>query len=224
KSLDYHGTQKRTKIITVLSTRGKEGKTTVAKNIAKELISSGKSVLVLNHSEYMPLQTKSSKSAWMHRLFGYEDPRIDYSHPFLESIDDSLNASEYQLYNVDNSLRSVDNYSDLNFKSSLVNMNDLDYVIIELPNLLESNYPSKLLTKSDLALLVCRSNRLWSKADENVLNTIKEHLGAKLQFIVNGVDLKEVESVLGELPKNRTTFRRRVKNILRFQFYTNQHI
>lgn len=224
KSLESQGEGTRTKIITVLSTRGKEGKTTVTKNIAKELISSGKSVLVLNHSEFVPLKTKSSKSAWMYRLFGYEDPRIDYSHPFLKSIDSSLKVSEYQLYNLDNSYRSIDNYLDLNFNKSCVDIKDLDYVIIELPNLLESNYSSRLLAKSDLALLVCRSNRLWSKADENVLNTLKEPLGSRLRFIINGVGLKEVESVLGELPKYRTTFRRRVKNVLRFQFYTNQHI
>ena len=45
-----------------------------------------------------------------------------------------------------------------------------------------------------------------------------------MQFILNGVELREVESLLGELPKNGSKTRIKVKNILRFQFYNNNTI
>ncbi|GAL71533.1 hypothetical protein [Jejuia pallidilutea] len=53
-----------------------------------------------------------------------------------------------------------------------------------------------------MALLVCRSNRLWTKADHNILDHVKGLVGEKIKFIINGVDIKEVETVLGELPNN----------------------
>jgi hypothetical protein len=65
---------------------------------------------------------------------------------------------------------------------------------------------------------------LWSKADENLLNNIKELVPSKLQFIINGVALDEVESLLGELPKKRSKARSKIKNILRFQFHLKNHI
>ena len=95
---------------------------------------------------------------------------------------------------------------------------------IELPNLLEVTYPADLIANSDLVLLVCRSNRLWSKADDSLLENIKELSEAKLQFIINGVEIKEVETLLGELPKKRSKARKNIKNILRFQFYSKSQI
>jgi succinoglycan biosynthesis transport protein ExoP len=97
-------------------------------------------------------------------------------------------------------------------------------VIMELPNILETNYPADLIGASDMVILVCRSNRLWSKADENLLDNIKELTASKLQFVINGVEIEEVEALLGELPKQRSKARRRIKNILRFQFHLKSHI
>ena len=72
--------------------------------------------------------------------------------------------------------------------------------------------------------MICRSNRLWTKADNNILAGIKQLVGERLQFIINGVELKEVETILGELPKKRSKVRVRIKNMFRFQFYTANQI
>ena len=212
------------KIISVFSTKAMEGKSVITSNIAKKLKASGKSVVVLNHTNSRNLRVSSTKSTWLYRLLGYDNPSIDYSHPFLESIQDKFDNSEYLEYNVTPSFRNINDYKNLDFVKKQDSIIEPDYVIIEFPNVLETNYPSKLISKSDLAILVCRSNRLWSIADENVLKNIKEILGSKLQFIINGVEINEVENVLGELPKKRSNVRRTLKNILRFQFYTKQHI
>ena len=99
-----------------------------------------------------------------------------------------------------------------------------EYVIVELPNLLYNNYPSSMMQESHLSLLVCRANRLWSDADRAILKQVKQHAQDKIAFILNGVEIKEIEAVLGDIPKARSGMRKKIKNILRFQFYTTSHI
>jgi polysaccharide biosynthesis transport protein len=217
-------TANKTKVITIFSTQKNEGKTVIAKNIARKLKHAGKSVLVLNHSHLNKQEISSNQFTLFHRLLGYQDPRIDYNHQFLAQRSDYLNESESMSYEVDEAYFNAKTYNDLTIKGVKVPNQHPDYVIIELPNILDTNYPADLIGASNLPLLVCRSNRLWSKADENLLNNIKEIVSSSLQFIINGVELDEVEALLGELPKQRSNFRKRIKNILRFQFYTKSHI
>ena len=212
------------KIITVFSILENEGKSVIAGNIAKKLKASGNSVFVLNHSNKNKTRIDFYKSTWLYKFFGYEDPRIDYSHPFLAQSEDYLSTSEYLFYTLNQEYKEVRNYRELSFTLTEEKNERLDYIIVELPNLLDFNYPSDLIANSDLALLVCRSNRLWSKADENILNNIKSLVNEKLNFIINGVEIKEVETILGELPKKRSKTRIRLKNMFRFQFYTGNHI
>ncbi|WP_431156711.1 hypothetical protein [Winogradskyella poriferorum] len=212
------------KIITVFSTRNNEGKSVIATNIAIKLKASGHSVMVFNHSDEDKSKTSISRSAWLYKFFGYQDPRIDYGHPFLSPANDNLSTCEYKIYNMDESYKGVKDYQEFMVNFSEDNNGSLDYILIELPNLLEFSYPSELIANSDLALMVCRSNRLWSKADDNILDNLKAIASEKLQFIINGVEIMEVETVLGELPKKRSKTRTRLKNMFSFQFYTNNHI
>jgi len=223
-ALKTQQTSNGTKIITILSTQKNEGKTVIATNIAKKLKYAGKSLVVLNHSDISKPRTSSQQFPLLSLLLGYQDPRIDYDHPFLVNPSDYLDAAEYLKYEVDREFYDSDSYNELTIKGTGIPEKPLDYVIIELPNVLDTNYPADLIVASDLVVLVCRSNRLWSKADENLLNNIKELTPSKLQFIINGVEIDEVESLLGELPKKRSKTRSKIKNILRFQFHLKNHI
>jgi uncharacterized protein involved in exopolysaccharide biosynthesis len=215
---------KNTKIITVLSTRKEEGKTVIIGNMAKKLKDAGKSVLVLNHSNSEKNNTSSTKYTLLHRLLGFKDPRNDYSQPFLNNLTSFLSNDEYLAYDTERSFYKASDFKDLRINNYVTKAQEPDYVLIELPNILDTNYPADLLAKSDLSLLVCRSNRLWSKADDNLLNNIKELTGPNLQFIINGVEIEEVETLLGELPKKRSKARKTIKNLLRFQFYSGRQI
>ena len=99
-----------------------------------------------------------------------------------------------------------------------------DYVIIELPAIIYNNHPAELFTQSDIDILICRANRLWSEADQSALNRLLPLSGSKMNFIVNGVELSEVESLLGELPKKRSKFRKKIKNIFKFQFFSENQL
>ena len=213
-----------TKVLTILSIQKDEGKTVIANNIARKLQKAGKSVLVLNHSNTEKQNINSTKSSLLHKFLGYQDPRNDYSHPFLSNITKDLKGLEFCTYTEDNEFYNAKSYEDLIRNCPEEIKKQPDFVIIELPNILEVNYPEDLIINSDISLLVCRSNRLWSKSDENLLNKIKEFIPSKLQFIINGVELNEVEALLGELAKQRSKARQRIKNILRLQFYSTSKI
>jgi hypothetical protein len=75
-----------------------------------------------------------------------------------------------------------------------------------------------------MSILVCRSNRLWSEADQTVLNGLLPLSGEKMSFIINGVELQEAESMLGELPKKSSRLRKKIKNLFRFQFFSKTQI
>lgn len=216
-------TKESTKVITLFSTGKNEGKTVIATNMARKLKEEGKSVLVLNFCTDKKNLNNQTKMYWLHRFLGYQDPRNDYSLPFLEEPNNYLTASEYQPYTVEKSFSETKNYQDL-ILDDIVKSKEYDYVFVEIPSLLELTFPEELVSNSDLVLLVCRSNRLWSKADDSALNKIKELVNEKLQFIINGVEIKETETLLGELPKQRSEARKNIKNMLKFQFFSNSQI
>jgi polysaccharide biosynthesis transport protein len=189
------------KVINVISTQKSEGKTVVARNIYNKLIKSGKSVLLLNYKDKIQENFKNE----------------DFNKSII-SID--IKDSENHNYQINKNFYNSESYNDL----TTINNNEYDYVIIELPNIIEVNYPIKLVMNSDITILVCRSNRLWTKADNNLLNNIKELLNDKLYFIINGVEANEVETVLGSLGKKPSKLNRFVKNLLRLQFYSESEI
>ncbi|NRB60278.1 MAG: hypothetical protein HRU50_10140 [Winogradskyella sp.] len=215
---------KKPKVITVISTKTNEGKTTICGNIAQQLKAEGYSVAVLSDSFKKKELGKSTKFHWLYRFLGYQDPRNDYEQPFLKHLTDKVEDSELFTYKVDNAFIHVKDYTELNVLDDRKVDKSVDFIIIELPNILDVTYPNKLIENSDLVLLVCRSNRLWSTADQNVFDKVKTLAEDKIQFFINGVEVKEVESLLGELPRQRSSSRRKIKNILQFQFYSKNNI
>lgn len=215
---------KRPKVITLFSTRANEGKTTIVANMVYRLKKSGKKVLVLNHLNLKPNIEDSSQNAWIYKFLGYKNPRVDHSQPFLANISQYLDRKWHRVYKRDFGCQDITHFENLDFDSNNLDFDSLDYVFIELPNILETHYAIELISNSDLGILICRSNRLWSAADENILNNIKKNTEDNLHFIINGIEIEEVETILGELPKKRSNTRRKLKNILRFQFYSHYHI
>jgi hypothetical protein len=81
-------------------------------------------------------------------------------------------------------------------------------------------YPPSLIANADLSTLICRSNRVWSAADQGALEVFSASSAHEINFLLNGVDIAVVETVLGDLPKKRSRFRRMAKNLFRLQFFS----
>ena len=222
--LTAQNSENSTKTILCFSTQKMEGKTVLAGNIAKALKENGKNVLVLNYPSEEQRINKQRKFSIIDRILGSQDPRIDFDNPFLSDVSTYLDPSDHYRYTIDKQFYKAKNYTDILKLNNITLDYTPDYVIIELPAIIYNNHPAELFTQSDIDILICRSNRLWSEADQTALNNLLPLSGDKMNFIVNGVELKEVESLLGDLPKKRSQFRKRIKNMFMFQFFSKNQL
>ena len=152
-------------------------------------------------------------------MFGYSDNRIDFSSPFLQNPEMKLGKSEYSSYQINPHYFSARNYTDLLGETPIVSDHaPYDFILIEIPPILYNSYPSQLVASADLALIVGRSNRVWSAADQKALDLVTKITSQKPVFLLNGVEIEVIESILGDLPKKRSWLRRMAKSVVRFQF------
>jgi polysaccharide biosynthesis transport protein len=235
------GSENKTRTILFFSTLKNEGKTVTAGNIALKLKKQGKKVLVLNYSReslrntevsqlgYPPTnpavsspvsKNKIRRFSFVMQLIGYSDPRVDHDSPFLVEPASVLDAGEHLYYKADAGFFSSLNYNELLQKNQFAISFIPDFVLIEIPPVIYYPYPAGLVASADIALLVCRANRVWSQADMGALDSFMKNTTNAPLFLLNGVELQVIETVLGDLPKKRSRFRRIMKKIVRFQFFT----
>lgn len=232
--LQYFGTQnssKKPKTIIVFSTQKLEGKTVVSGNIAKTLKQDGKKILLLNYEKESSLEgesevrpKKKQKASIISKMLGYPDVRVDLNSPFLANATRHLDKDEHHTYALDHNFYNAKIYTDILDEGHSALQTAPDVVIIEVPAIIYHNYPVELITNADLDILVLRSNRIWSDADEIAIANLKEACASKLHIIVNGVNINETESLLGDLPKTRNKFRKKMKSIFKFQFLSKSQI
>lgn len=233
--------EKPTETLLFFSTLSQEGKSVVIGNLARKLKMQGKKVLVLNFNRESLHQAEISQTGYtdippvslatapvrqqrkfsvVRWILGYPDPRIDIDSQFLKNPEDYLSGEEYKYYTIDERFYSVTDYQEIldqnGYKLSFVP----DYVLIELPPILFYPYPPTLVSNADIPVLICRANRVWTEADQGVLDILMKLTEQKTHFILNGVEPLVVESVLGDLPRKRSWIRRAIKNFFRFQFLT----
>lgn len=219
-----HTSEEKVKTIAVFSTQKKEGKTVLAGNIAKTLKSEGKKVLFLNFSgKQVPLK-QQGKFSFINKILGYSDPRVDINNPFLADVSSYLKPSEFHTIPIDEKFYLAKNYKDIIEQNNIELDFTPDFVIIELPAIIYNNYPAELMSQTDLDILICRANRVWTEADQTALSNLLDTAASKINFIVNGANINEAESILGDLPKKRSNFRKKIKAIFKFQFFNKNQI
>jgi polysaccharide biosynthesis transport protein len=187
--------QKKPLYILFFSTRDAEGKTTMAREISRKLKSFGENVLYLNYVKEQP-----SNNAFLStgELVPPTDDEIQYGirENFVETRD----------------------ISELMQGFEHLDKEGFDYIFAEVPSLINNAYPLELIKNFNMALLVVRANRSWTDADIAALTAFKGVFKQSTQIILNGVELEYLDSVFGDVPKQRSKFRRTLKRILLFQF------
>ncbi len=116
------------------------------------------------------------------------------------------------------------NAEDINSLKNLLNTNNNKHIILEIPSLLMNDYPSEVISNCDIVFLVCRSNREWNKADKKALSKFIETTNKMPELILNGTDIYQLENMLGEIPRNRSKFRKFAKKILTFNFFGSKKL
>ena len=233
------------KILLFFSCLRGEGKSVVIGNLAQKLKNQGKRILVLNYSrESLLLNEKSQigyddsaspskhdetvrkkpRKSMVRLLLGYPDTRVDIDSPFLEKHSSYLGSEEYIVYDVNKQFQSLKSYQGILQQNGKELSNNPDFVLIELPPILSCPYPVSLLSEADIPVMVCRSNRNWTEADQLALDVFAKLTDKEVHFILNGVQLQVIESVLGDLPKKRSRIRRLIKKLFRFHFASRYEI
>jgi succinoglycan biosynthesis transport protein ExoP len=223
--------------ILIFSTSSNEGKTVISQNIADHLKRHGKKVMVMKYSRETiegdfadPDMSNSmilpendanpqNKFSLINWLLGYPDNRIDYRSSFLHQPESNLSKEEYREFFITGNFLSAESYKDLKIVNNQAIITYPDYVLIEIPSILHAPYPNGLVSSVDLSLMVCRANRVWSSADQGAIEIFSKTAHQTPQFILNGIEMEVIESILGELPKKRSWLRRIMKRAFRFHFY-----
>ncbi|WP_346864257.1 hypothetical protein [uncultured Draconibacterium sp.] len=132
---------------------------------------------------------------------------------------------ETRIYSIGKSYHRAEKIEDLDADLEGLILNQYDYIFIEIPGVLHHTYPINLFKNIDHSFLVTRANRAWTKSDSFALKDIVEFTkDKKPQVLLNGVEMLEMETVIGDLPKQRSLIRRVLKNILRLQFFTKNKL
>lgn len=211
------------KIIIIVSTQNKEGKTTIASNLAKKLQSQNNEVVFIDLSKNFEATPKKGKRNILGTLLGYQDQRINIEDPFLAAPTRELEHTNYIKATIPVG-HKLDSLEDLNKVLTFPIKKEANVILIELPALIEHQYSSQLLAKSDLLLLVCRANRVWTEADSLALENATKNYKGQSGFVLNGTEIDALETVLGELPKKRSIIRKFVKRIISMQFFSKNSL
>ena len=191
----FNNIEKKPVLILLFSTRDSEGKTTIGRELSRKFRSFGENTLFLNYIKENPTPAEEFSSG---ELIPPAEDEIQYI------IQDNF----FEIKETSELLRG---YEHLDTES-------YDYIIIEVPSLINNAYPIDLIQKFDIALLVVRANRSWTDADKTALEGFLSVSKHPAQIILNGVELMFLDSVFGEIPKQRSGFRKTVKRILTFRF------
>ncbi len=129
------------------------------------------------------------------------------------------------IYKIDNSFHRIEKVEDLDADFNGITLNNFDYIFIEIPGILHHSYPINLFKNTEHSFLVARANRAWTKSDSYALKDIVDFVkDKKPQILLNGVEMAEMETVIGDLPKKRSRFRQFLKNMFRLRFFTKKEL
>jgi uncharacterized protein involved in exopolysaccharide biosynthesis len=91
-------------------------------------------------------------------------------------------------------------------------------ILLELDQLSRFNIPDRLLEGIALHIFILSGNRVWSESDSRALGLFNKLHNGKSLVLLNHIDSDRLESLIGEIPKKRSNFRRVAKQIVTFDF------
>lgn len=150
------------------------------------------------------------------REFGENAFFLNYCHASDKSYNQNFHQDD-ACYNIDNEFFKINSFEHLLLTNNISLNKYYKYIFIEIPSIINNLYPADLVKDASLSLLITRSNRAWTKADTYALDVYKEISENKIESILNGVDLEQLESIIGEIPKKRSYLRKVIKDLFKFQ-------
>lgn len=97
---------------------------------------------------------------------------------------------------------------------------ELSVNFYETEALLESRFNIDKVKESDIIFLVAKANRIWNTADKKALDRLRKVGNKNIFLVLNGIEQDELEELIGEVPKDRSKFRKWVKRVTNKEFHT----
>lgn len=144
--------------------------------------------------------------------YGYRILHISYEHEVVSTKFDQIT------YQQDNSFHRAETIEDLISEKDCCDLSKYDYVFTEIPGVLDNSYPIKLFKTVDVPIIVARANRPWHTSDSFAIQDILETANKQPQILLNGVELQEMEDLIGEIPRKRSWIRRIIKQLIHLKF------
>lgn len=129
-----------------------------------------------------------------------------------------MKESEH-LFNMPNIPSGTHNYSGILECAEANKKLSPDYIIVENNAVSEGiNHPA-LLKESHLDFLVVDASRIWTKADDFYLDKLNSILHREVYTILNNANPDNLEEIMGEVPKKRSSLRKFIKNRIVRRFF-----
>lgn len=124
-------------------------------------------------------------------------------------------------YNVSPEIQSYTSIDQFSEDVKIFPDNYFDFIFIEIPAIVYNYYPLSFVKSADNLFMILRANRSWDAADKKAMEEIYAiSPKAAPKVILNGVNISEMESIFGDLPKKRSMIRRFLKNLFRLRFFS----
>lgn len=223
--------RRQSKVVIVFSNTDQEGKTFLISKMVDKFRAIGDRVLCMNYKfteDNRDILQKKNITKEMRFLSLISNPlslmRSFFSNKKNESIFETVQNKDNITYQIDDSFSDKKDLFDLVKNQDINSFDNFNYIFIELPSIINNFYPSSIISQCDLSISITRSNREWKEADTSALQMFNQYLKEKPMLFLNGTEIEEAEGLLGTLPKKRSQFRKMVKQLLKFQFYTKSSI
>ena len=118
----------------------------------------------------------------------------------------SYNADPNHLYNINGLNQIIE-------ENHEVKDSNYDFVFIELPALIHYPYHPLLIKDIDIHVVVCNAQRSWTLSDNRSIEMFRQVATSEPQVFLNGVSSDVMEEIIGQIPKRRSWFRKRIKNL-----------
>lgn len=145
---------------------------------------------------------------------------IDYSKKMNLNIlvccpnGSSIEGENIISYNADpNHLYNINGLNQIIEENHEVKDSNYDFVFIELPALIHYPYHPLLIKDIDIHVVVCNAQRSWTLSDNRSIEMFRQVATSEPQVFLNGVSSDVMEEIIGQIPKRRSWFRKRIKNL-----------
>jgi uncharacterized protein involved in exopolysaccharide biosynthesis len=97
------------------------------------------------------------------------------------------------------------NFSSITSLQTLTNrsLSTYDYVILEIPSIINHALPVELIRQANLSLLLVSANRVWEEADAYSLSRYKEVATHPIQLLLNKVKISYLEGIIGKIRRHK---------------------